>query len=387
MVVEDREVHLHVLQLSLIIRRFDVVLGDVQRQAQLGNLIQLALDLLSGPDLWGIQAVRLKAQCIDITGVHGRANHLDDGIGIPSHEVIVVVDQNGIRTVLTCQTEGLGDPVASKRIGRIVRRSMRRQSFVHYVDYRGIRIACAVIANPLFNFLALLGRTQATNPAWLLTAPYQRMRFDRNTVRTSIVIDGIQRTSVVLVARAFYRAPLTFVFRRNLIPVLAKIRTNRTAGSDVTYEELGEIRIARVWVNAAVGARSAAGAGRRVAAIERIAKTDGTAAVQHLRERTRTTFSVPGAGVIFLIFGLIGRPVYHDVIHFDIAVAFIIGKRNAQLTGSVGLYGVVEHTDAQCPGLDNLTTDFQAHAFISGHAAHAHGDAVAAAGNRTAGAV
>src|SRR5690606_8459056 len=203
MVVEDREVHLHVLQLSLIIGCFNVILGNVQREAQSGNLIKFGLDFLSGPHTWGVQAVRLKTQSVHVTRIHSRANHIDDGIGIPGHEVIVVVNQDRVRAVLTCQTEGLSNPVAAKCISRVVGRCVRRQSFVYDVDHRGIRITCTVIANPLFNFLALLSRTQSINPARTLTAPYQGVSLDRNTIRAGEVIDGIQRTPVILVAVSF----------------------------------------------------------------------------------------------------------------------------------------------------------------------------------------
>ena len=103
--------------------------------------------------------------------------------------------------------------------------------------------------------------------------------------------------------------------------------------------------------------------------------------MQHLREGTRTTFSVPRTGIIFLIFSLIGHAIDDNVIHFDIAITSIIGKCNAQLTGSVGLYSVVEHADAQCPGLDGLATDLQADTFVSGNAAHGDSDAVVTATN------
>src|SRR5690606_27727252 len=152
-----------------------------------GNLVQFGLDFLSGPHTWRVQAVRLTTQSGHVTRIHSRANHIDDGLGIPGHEDIVAVNQDRGGALLTWQKEGLSNPVAAKCISRVVGRCVRRQSFVYDIDHRGIRVTCAVIANPLFNFLALLSRTQSINPARTLTAPYQGVSLDRNTIRAGEV--------------------------------------------------------------------------------------------------------------------------------------------------------------------------------------------------------
>src|SRR5690606_9433598 len=122
----------------------------------------------------------------------------------------------------------------------------------------------------------------------------------------------------------------------------------------------------------------------RVATIEWIAKADGAVAMQHLRIRTRTTFSVPGACVIGLIVSLRSHTIDDDVIYFHIAIISIVRKCNTQFTGSVSADGVVEHTYAQRPGLNSLATNLQADTFVSGDTAHAHRDTVATTGNRAA---
>src|SRR5690606_29800882 len=103
--------------------------------------------------------------------------------------------------------------------------------------------------------------------------------------------------------------------------------------------------------------------------------------MQHLRIRTRTTFSVPGACVIGLICSLISHTIDDGVIYFPIAITSIVRKCNTQFTGSVSADGVVEHAYDQRPGLNSLATNRQAATCLSGDTAHAHRDTVVTTGN------
>src|SRR5690625_7017798 len=55
-VVKHWKVHLHILQLRLVIGSFNIVLRYVDWQAQCGNLIQLALNFLSTPYTWRVRS-------------------------------------------------------------------------------------------------------------------------------------------------------------------------------------------------------------------------------------------------------------------------------------------------------------------------------------------
>ena len=99
--------------------------------------------------------------------------------------------------------------------------------------------------------------------------------------------------------------------------------------------------------------------------------------MQHFRIGTAATTARVSAGIIFLIFCLVDNAVYYHVIHLHIAITGIIGKGNTQFAGSISGCGVVIHPCAYCPGLNILTTNFQANAFVSNNTTHANSDAVA----------
>ncbi len=107
--------------------------------------------------------------------------------------------------------------------------------------------------------------------------------------------------------------------------------------------------------------------------------------MEHFRIGTRTALSVPGAGVVLLIFRLVGDAVDDHIVHLHVTITFIIGKGHAKLSGGVGAHGVIQHADTQRPGFDRLATNFEADAFVAGHATHAHGHAVVTAGIGAAG--
>src|SRR5690625_1501308 len=79
-VVKHWKVHLHILQLRLVIGSFNIVLRYVDWQAQCGNLIQLALNFLSTPYTWRVQTVGLHAYRVDVTRVNRRADKIHNGV-------------------------------------------------------------------------------------------------------------------------------------------------------------------------------------------------------------------------------------------------------------------------------------------------------------------
>ena len=100
--------------------------------------------------------------------------------------------------------------------------------------------------------------------------------------------------------------------------------------------------------------------------------------MQHLRIRTTTAGAIVYTGVVLLIFRLINHAVNDDVIHLHIAIALIIGKVNSQLARGIGADGVIHHAGTECPGLNGLSTDLQAHALVADNATHAHSNGIAA---------
>ena len=115
---------------------------------------------------------------------------------------------------------------------------MALNGFIHHIDHHGVWVAGAIRLNPIFNGRTLISRAQATNPTGRLLAPDKIMRFNRYIIFARKIINFIQRRPVILATSGFNHAPLAFVFRRNLVPVLHKIRTHRATGGDITDEFL-----------------------------------------------------------------------------------------------------------------------------------------------------
>lgn len=69
--------------------------------------------------------------------------------------------------------------------------------------------------------------------------------FEGNVVLLGIVVSAIKSAPVVAVARTFYRSPLAFVFRGDLIPILREIRSYVAVSRDITHEEGRKAGVAR----------------------------------------------------------------------------------------------------------------------------------------------
>src|SRR5690625_453767 len=123
------------------------------------------------------------------------------------------------------------------------------------------------------------------------------MAFYRNTMSTRVIIDSVQRTPVIVIARAFYGPPLAFILGRNLIPILNEVRPYLTIGGDVAHKKVRQPG----WVRIGVGAWIRIGAWAR-GSIERVAEADRAIAMQHLGIRACAALTIPGAGVVRLVF-------------------------------------------------------------------------------------
>ena len=136
--------------------------------------------------------------------------------------------------------ERLDDPVVSARAGAAergdVRRRRVRRRLVDDVDELRVGIALAVEADPLLDLFALLGLGQTVEPARLLAAPDEGVLLERDLVVLGVLVHGVERGPVHLVARPLDGAPLAVVLGRELVPVHAEVGTDLAAGVDVADE-------------------------------------------------------------------------------------------------------------------------------------------------------
>src|SRR5215216_3238162 len=187
--------------------------------------------------------MRLGSDRID--GSAGRANAVHDidrvlNVSAVLDVVVVVQDEDRVRAILPRPFERLHDPVvaagtrAAERVH--VYRARVRRRLVHDVQHGYVGVTGAKLTDPLLDLGALLARRQAADPARLLRTPNQRVALVWDVVQAGVVANAVHPRPVHHVTLPFDGAPLSLVFRRDLVPIANKIRSHLSARRDVPDE-------------------------------------------------------------------------------------------------------------------------------------------------------
>src|SRR6187431_758333 len=157
--------------------------------------------------------------------------------------VVVVQNQDGTRTMLASELEGLGDPTirscfTSPEVRRVFGRGVGRW-FVHDVDQPGVRVSRTEGFYPVFDL------SQGRRAARLLRAPDERVLLEDDVVGLRVAVHGVERRPIEGAGgRTLNRAPLPGIFWGDLIPVFGELHAaaiDGVASGDVA-DELAEGR-------------------------------------------------------------------------------------------------------------------------------------------------
>ena len=148
-------------------------------------------------------------------------------IGVMLEGVVVVVDKNGIGIALVGHFKGPDEPVvtrfsttAQRLLHQGVALLVHTYSFVHHINHGQFRILFLHGIKPCDNgFVAFADRQAVGEPVGVLCSPNESMEFVGEPIFLSIV-KGSVASPVETTTCSFYRSPLRFILRGDLVPEL-----------------------------------------------------------------------------------------------------------------------------------------------------------------------
>ena len=191
-----------------------------------------------------LQTISVNRSTIPLDGV----DKVDTFVLLPLNGIVVVINQDCLRPTFTSHLESgrhelvvtaviateSANNVVAITISRVILVVASTDSFVHHVDHFNLWVMLLDGIEPSGNSLLGFVNAKAIQPVRILGAPHQCVELEVTAIVLSPVIAGIAPRPVITSAGAFNGSPLTFVFRGNLVPVLAEVALDLTASCYVT---------------------------------------------------------------------------------------------------------------------------------------------------------